>query len=403
MTLYGLRSSSSILFRTTTTILGRTGSGVVSSPKVAAFSTSNAKTPIRWGIVSAGKISSDYAKAIAITKGAEVAAVAARSLEKAESFAHDHDIPKAVGSYKELFQDPSIDVIYIGSIANEHYQLAAQSLFVGKKPTVVEKPLTLNGKDTRNLLQLAQQQNVFFMEGMWTRCFPALRAVRNWIDNGKIGKVVTIQADFGWSTKDCGPHDRIWNQKSGGMILDIGMYMIQLGQVGFAGKRPTRVQAMGSFVNGVDHTVLTNIQYGNSNDDDGGFLQFHISGEANTEERVVIQGTEGRIIIEPPAHIPTVVKLQADQGRTGMTKDEVLHFPLPDDSYTTWNYPGSIGFTHQIQAVGEALQKGERQCRHYTHSDSLEVAETMDQILEQLDLQQEEEKVSENDDSVVIA
>lgn len=367
--------TSSLFVRTTKSLCGR------------RF-LSTTKSDIRWGILSAGKISSDYAKAIAITDGAEVGAVAARSYEKAQLFAQEHDIPN-VKSYDDLLHDPSIDVIYVGSIADQHYPLAVKSL-LAKKPTVVEKPFTLNFQDTEKLVKLASQHNVFLMEGMWTRCFPATRTVRQLISENTIGKVVTIQGDFGWSTQDCGPNDRIWEKRSGGMTLDIGMYMIQLGQVGFAGMEPTRVQAMGSFRNGVDHTVLANVQYGES-----GFLQFTITGDANTEERVVIQGTKGRIIMEPPAHVPTKLKLQLDQGR-GIVNEKVLDFPLPDDSYTTWNYPGSIGFTHQIQAVGEALREGELECRHYTHYDSLQVASIMDQILQQVHEQNEEISAHDN-------
>ena len=85
-------------------------------------------------------------------------------------------------------------------------------------------------------------------------------------------------------------------------------------------------------------------------------LQFYVTGEANTEERVMIQGTKGRIAIDPAAHVPTVVRLQKDEGR-GTAQESVFEYPLPDDSYhTSWNYPGSIGFTYQIQAVGEALR-----------------------------------------------
>ena len=157
--------------------------------------------------------------------------------------------------------------------------------------------------------------------------------------------------------------------------------MVTLGKVGFNGLKTSMVQAMGSFRNGVDHTVLANIKYGQH-----GFLQFQITGDANTEERVVFQGTKGRIILDPPAHVPTVVRLQTDKGR-GSTNEEVLDFPLPDDSFTTWNYPGSIGFMHQIKAVGEALRNGEKECRHFTHNDSLEVASVMEEILTQLHTQ----------------
>lgn len=352
-----------------------------------SFSSSNSSknnnvdtttTAIRWGILSAGKIASDFTKAIQTTVGAETVAVAtARSETRACQFAKEHGgIPNYYDNYNDLLQDPNVDVVYVASVADQHYALAKESLLAGKA-TVVEKPLTLSLEETKNLIQLSKDQDVFLMEGMWTRCFPAMRKVRDLIKGGSIGKIVAVQADFGWQTAGCTDDHRIWSPHSGGMTLDIGMYLAQLGQVAFDGQSVQNLHSMGTSKNGVDHTVLTNVQY------ESGFLQFYVTGEANTEERVVIQGTEGRIIIDPPAHVPTLVRLQMDEGR-GVAEEEVLEYPLPDDSYTTWNYPGSIGFIHQVEAVGEALRNGERQCRHFTHADSLQVAKMMDGILQQM-------------------
>ena len=319
-------------------------------------------------------------------------------MESSKKFATHHNIPKFYGSYDDLLADPDIDVVYIGSIADQHVKLATQSILAGK-PTVVEKPLSLNAEDAYTLVNLARDKNVFFMEGMWTRCFPAMKFVKDLIQDGKIGDVVTIQGDFGWSTEGCEyPEHRIWNPKCGGMILDIGMYMAHLGQVayGSAGDSVERVQAMGSIKHGVDHTVMANIMYNtptsSSNPNAGygrkGFLQFYVTGEANTEERVVIQGTKGRIIIDPPAHVPSRVTVSYDNARGGSgvetTPEEVHDFSLPDDSYTTWNYPGSIGFTHQIQDVNDALTKGLKECPSYTHQDSLQLACILDEILLQI-------------------
>jgi dihydrodiol dehydrogenase / D-xylose 1-dehydrogenase (NADP) len=224
---------------------------------------------------------------------------------------------------------------------------------------------------------------------MWTRCFPAMRKVRELIAAGHIGKPVVVQADFGWSTANSGPEDRIWIPESGGMTLDIGMYMAQLGQVAFPDAKVQRIQSMGTKKNGVDHTVLANIQYGSPNGNTG-MLQFYVTGEANTEERVVIQGTTGRISVDPPAHVPTSVRLFTDEGR-GFSKETVFDYPLPDDSYTTWNYPGSIGFTYEVRAVGEALRNDEKECRHYTLNDSLQVSSALDTILQQIhDMDSEE-------------
>uniref|UniRef100_A0AC11C5D1 Dihydrodiol dehydrogenase n=1 Tax=Ovis aries TaxID=9940 RepID=A0AC11C5D1_SHEEP len=67
---------------------------------------------LRWGIVSAGLISSDFTTMLRMLPRSEhqVVAVAARDLSRAKEFAKKHDIPKAYGSYEELAKDPDVGV-----------------------------------------------------------------------------------------------------------------------------------------------------------------------------------------------------------------------------------------------------------------------------------------------------
>lgn len=359
-----------------------------------------AGSSIRWGILSAGKISSDFAKAIAITDGADCVAVAARSVERAANFAKSHDIPVSYGSYEEILNDDNVDVVYVGSIADQHYKMATECLLAGK-PTVVEKPLALNTKETEELIQLARENDTFLLEGLWTRFFPATKKVNEVIGSGEIGEVVNVQGDFGWKNVDCPPEDRIWNPESGGMTLDIGMYMAHLGQLAYPSARVERIQSMSTTKNGIDQTVLANLMYSkerrqaavavddNIVDDSivdetisKGMLQFYITGAANTEERVTIQGTNGRIVLDSPAHVPSKVRVFTDQGR-GEASEKVFDFSHPDDSYTTWNYPGSIGFTYQVQEVCKALKNGKKECKQFTWNDSIQLAFVLEEILKQ--------------------
>lgn len=245
--------------------------------------------------------------------------------------------------------------------------------------------MTLNYKDCLDVINLAREKNVFFMEGIWTRCFPIMKQVKELIDSDAIGTVKIVQSDFGWSTSLCDEEeDRIWDKESGGMILDIGMYMVQLGQVAFGSDcEVDSIQAMGSIKNDVDHTVLTSIMYRNTSTSTKGFLQFYVTGEANTEERVVIQGTKGRIVLGPPSHVPSQFTIELDTGR-GFSNSKSYQSPLPNDSYTTWNYPGSIGFTYQIQDVNDALRRDLKECPSFTHKDSLQLAMILHEILSQV-------------------
>jgi hypothetical protein len=174
------------------------------------------------------------------------------------------------------------------------------------------------------------------------------------------------------------------------MTYDIGMYMAHLGQVAYPDSEVEAIQAMSTFKHEIDQTILANIMYTKnnemhpSNDETGtkGMLQFYVTGAANTEERVTIQGTLGRIVLDAPAHVPERVRVFKDAGR-GKSTEEVFEFPLPDDTWTSWYYPGSIGFTHEIKGVCDALRKGQTECHQFTWNNSIQLATVIDEIIAQ--------------------
>lgn len=139
----------------------------------------------------------------------QVVAVAARKLKDAQEFAQRHNIPRAYGSYEELARDPDIgeimweffiwtkmskqcsdfyfslnfplldpemrcrkllhclficaDVVYIGVI--HPYHLSTSLLFTNAKKNVLcEKPLAMNTKEVRKILESAKKNDVFLME-----------------------------------------------------------------------------------------------------------------------------------------------------------------------------------------------------------------------------------------------
>ena len=68
---------------------------------------------VRWGIISTAKIGVDLViPAMQHKTYCDVTAIASRDLEKAQSVAGQLGIPKAYGSYEQLFADPDIDAVY---------------------------------------------------------------------------------------------------------------------------------------------------------------------------------------------------------------------------------------------------------------------------------------------------
>ncbi len=182
---------------------------------------------INWGIIGLGYMAEVISTTIDANKNAKVYAVASRSIHKAKSFANRHGKCKAYGSYNEMLKDTNnnIDIIYISTPVMQHYAIVKQCLLAGKN-VLCEKPITYNSSQFKELLELAKENNCFLMEGMWMKCLPTFRQARKWIDEGQIGKVELVKADF-YKKELINPELNIFNAKEGGGVLtDYGIYAI---------------------------------------------------------------------------------------------------------------------------------------------------------------------------------
>jgi len=206
---------------------------------------------INWGIIGAGNISSYFATALNGMENTKITAVASRNLEKAKEFAEKYSCSKAYGSYEELANDSEIDVVYIGTPHTEHKGNAELCLKSGKS-VLCEKPFTLNEKDTRYLAQLAKEHNLFLMEAMWTKFLPVTKQVKNWIAEGKIGKVKNMKISFGFQA-EINEANRLFNYElAGGALLDVGVYPINYA-VHLIGSLPKKVVSTAVLLpNGID-------------------------------------------------------------------------------------------------------------------------------------------------------
>lgn len=153
---------------------------------------------LKWGIVSAGSIAHDFVNALGTLNedDHQVVAVAARDLNRAKEFAQRFKIANAYGTYLQLAQDPSVDIAYIGNLIPQHLEVAKLMLDHGKH-ILVEKPLCLNEKQVRELVSYAKQKKLFSMEAIWSRFFPSYQYIRQQINDGKLGDIISVDAAFG--------------------------------------------------------------------------------------------------------------------------------------------------------------------------------------------------------------
>ena len=178
---------------------------------------------INWGFIGTGNIASCLAPAVKKTEGAALYACAARSFDKAKSFAEKWDIPVAYGSYDELLADRKIDVIYIATPHMNHAELSIKAMKAGKA-VLCEKPAAVNAAQLREVLEVSKQTGMFFMEALWTRLQPVYLETLRMIKSGEIGTVQAVYADF-CSNIPYAPGSRLYEPElAGGALLDMGIY-----------------------------------------------------------------------------------------------------------------------------------------------------------------------------------
>jgi predicted dehydrogenase len=255
-------------------------------------------TTLRWGILSTANIATE--KVIpGIRRAArnEVVAIGSRDGETARRVADRLAIPRAHDSYEALLEDQDVDAVYIPLPNHLHAEWTIAAARAGKH-ILCEKPLALTAADAERMIEAADGAGVHLMEAFMYRHHPSWVAVRELVASGRIGTMTAIQSWFGFYNDD---RSNIRNVRDfgGGALYDVGCYCVNLSRMLFGGE-PVRVE--GALVrdggDGVDVLTTGILEF------ETGIASFGCSIRSETDQRVHIYGTEGRISIGIPFNIP---------------------------------------------------------------------------------------------------
>ncbi|HGF7300509.1 TPA: Gfo/Idh/MocA family protein [Enterococcus hirae] len=209
----------------------------------------------QWGIIGLGNIAHEFAEHFD-QETSELAAVASRTIDKAEAFAQRYHIPKAYGSYQEMLNDQEIDIIYIAVPNRQHSQHIMEAL-AANKHVLCEKAITMNKKELTEAMRLAEEKNLVLAEAMTIFNMPLYQQLRSLIDTNKLGALKMIQAPFG-SYKDPDPTNRFFNPElAGGALLDIGTYAVSFARFFLSSQPEVIASTMVPFETGVDEQSVT--------------------------------------------------------------------------------------------------------------------------------------------------
>jgi predicted dehydrogenase len=218
---------------------------------------------LRWGLLAAGTIAAEFAEGIKESETGELAAVAARSGDRAAEFAALHDVPNSYGSYDELLSDDEIDVVYVSTPHALHAEWAIKAADAGKH-VLCEKPLTLTHADAETVVEAARRNDVFLMEAYMYRIHPLIRLMVELIESGVLGEVRAVDVTFSDDAADSAAARLSDPALGGGGILDVGGYCTSVARLvsevatGAGAVVPTEVSGMARLdpATGVDEFAM---------------------------------------------------------------------------------------------------------------------------------------------------
>lgn len=315
---------------------------------------------VRWGIVGPGNIAHRFAEAVKNVPGAELVAVASRSLESGKAFAEKYDIPNVFEGYDKLAESDMIDAVYISTPHPFHKPQSEMFMNAGKH-VLCEKPICVNAKEAEILRASAKKNGVFLMEAMWTRFLPAIKEAKAIADSGEIGEIRAVEADFCFNSPPEVAPIRIFSPDlAGGALLDIGVYCLHFAAE-ILGSQPEEIVSVAATDGKVDLHTTSLLKYKS-----GAVANLSSSISVTKPDTAYVYGSKGRIFI-PHFYTAKELFITTDAGERHIVKE----------------YLGN-GFEEQIIEACNCIRNGKLESDVVSLDESITIMKQMDLIREQI-------------------
>lgn len=321
-------------------------------------------------------------------------AVGCSSASKGAEFVSKHvpsspsaqQVPPTVGSYEDVYSDPNVDVIYIGTPHAFHKKNCLDAIAAGKH-VLCEKAFTITAKESREVFAAAEQRGVFVMEAMWLRFIPLVAALRRKLFQERVvGEVRRVFCDFGldMNIAALGSDSRLKNPALGaGSLLDIGIYSLTWGLlaldsgIGAQAQKPG-VWAVQSLSDEIDVASTVVLKYPNGAQ---GVLTSTTEFKSG-REFCRIEGTEGYITVEGAAASVPDAFIVHREGSDSSSSDMSGNPTQSSKEVFTFEKPGK-GFYYEADAVALDITAKRLENAIMPHAETLRVMEMMDGIRKQ--------------------
>ena len=318
---------------------------------------------IKFGILGAGKIASVMAETINMMaeNGEDIClwAVGSRSKERALEFAQQYHIKNAYDSYESLVSDPDLDLVYVATPHNFHYENALLCMQHGKH-VLCEKAFTVNAKQAEKLCNFAKEHKLLLAEAIWTRYMPMRKMINDELESGIIGNIRMVTANLSYPMLK---KERLYNiNLAGGALLDVGIYPLNFANMILG--TPDRIDASCiKSSTGVDLSESMTLTYEST----ARMAVLCSTYAASSDRYGFIHGEKGYMQVE---------NINNPQGYKIFNKDFELIKEAACPKQLT-------GYEYEVRECMQCIKEGLCECPSMPHQETLNIMQQLDTIRSQ--------------------
>jgi len=140
---------------------------------------------IKLALVGCGKWGKNYLKTVTAIEGCELKWACDLDHQKLNQIAPVYPQTRFTENKADILNDSEVQGVIIATTPESHYKLAKEAINKGKA-VLVEKPVTINRKDSNDLIELAAAQNTILMAGYTLIYHPAVKKIKGLLEEKDI-------------------------------------------------------------------------------------------------------------------------------------------------------------------------------------------------------------------------
>lgn len=268
---------------------------------------------IRWGILGCGNVTEvKSGPAFQKAPGSELAAVMRRTGRLAEDYARRHGVPRWYADADALIADPGVDAVYVATPVGSHLDLALRVCAAGK-PCYVEKPMARSEAEARRMAAAFERAGVPLFVAYYRRALPRFLKARELVASGAIGRLTGVRACLASPAhRRSGELRRTWRlqaeESGGGLFMDVGCHTLDILDF-IAGPLEGVAGLAANLASDYDVEDAVALSFRTEAGALGSALWDFAAAQA--EDRIVLDGTEGRVSLSTFGQEPVRVERPA--------------------------------------------------------------------------------------------